>query len=29
MDTERKHYFYDRWSKTHYEDLTEEEVKVL
>ena len=29
MDKERKHYFYDRWSKTHYEDLTEEEVKAL
>ena len=29
MDNERKHSFYDKWSKTHYEDLTEEEVKAL
>ena len=29
MTKERKHYFYDRWSKTHYENLTEEEVKAL
>lgn len=29
MDKERKHSFYDKWSKTHYENLTEDEVKAL
>ncbi len=29
MDNERKHNFYDKWSKTHYEHLTEDELKAL
>ena len=29
MDNERKHSFYDKWSKTHYEHLTEDELKAL
>ena len=29
MDNERKHNFYDKWSKTHYENLTEDELKAL
>ncbi len=29
MDNERKHSFYDKWSKNHYEHLTEDELKVM
>ena len=29
MDNDRKHSFYDKWSKTHYEHLTEDELKTL